>query len=291
MVFGAILVVLLIQVIRIELRAAGSTKTPEEWRALMKQRPYERRPTDARSPCPMLNLLANHGFLPRDGRRITKSELFDALVLVGAPPTITYTFLSTVVFRIYHRVEPNQSFSALFQATPTIDLDQLAIHNLIEHDVSLTRHDIDQAPHDVIHPHADLVRRIHQWSLLQQNVNAHGQIVLDMQGEHDLRKIRWYESAAQNPKGHLGLLYQFSSSAECALMLDILGRDGTLRADHIEPLLLHERFPEDWYPREKAYPALQALLRPLQCLNGIRKSAANLDSLQALSMDNHLDNS
>ncbi|CAO3579617.1 unnamed protein product [Absidia cylindrospora] len=285
---------LLIQVIRIELRAAGATKTPEEWQALLKQHPYQRRPTNARSPCPMLNLLANHGFLPRNGREITKDALFDALMLVGAPPTITYSFLSTVVYRMYHQVQPNDSFWANFQAAHTIDLDQLATHNLIEHDVSLTRYDSEITPlspssNNTItavssssSPQPALVRRIHQWSLQQLKTDAGGQLVMDLQAEHDLRKIRWYESVASNPKSHLGLLYQFSSSTECALLMDILGRDGILRADHIESLLLDERFPEDWYPRDKAYSALQALSRPLKCWYGIRKSSANLQSLDSL---------
>jgi hypothetical protein len=207
LVVGAILGFLVIQVIRIELQAAGSTKTPDEWRALMKQRPYARLPTDARSPCPMLNLLANHGFLPRDGRHISKAQLYDALVLVGAPPTITYGFLTTVVYHMYHRVAPDAPFWTNFVAAPTIDLDMLAIHNLIEHDVSLTR--LDSALDDTAIPQADLVRRMHQWTLLHD-----GQ--LDMQAEHDLRKIRWYESTLSNPKSHLGLLYQVTKTIHLA---------------------------------------------------------------------------
>ncbi|KAF2760419.1 Cloroperoxidase [Pseudovirgaria hyperparasitica] len=37
-------------------------------------------PNDFRGPCPMMNTLANHGFLPRDGRNITVENAVHALV-------------------------------------------------------------------------------------------------------------------------------------------------------------------------------------------------------------------
>lgn len=40
------------------------------------------RPTDSRSPCPALNALANHGYLPRDGKNIPP-ELFQRVLQVG----------------------------------------------------------------------------------------------------------------------------------------------------------------------------------------------------------------
>jgi hypothetical protein len=46
-------------------------------------------PGAVRSPCPGLNSLANHGFLPRDGKNISLPVLFAACQ--GAPPfTRTY---------------------------------------------------------------------------------------------------------------------------------------------------------------------------------------------------------
>jgi hypothetical protein len=38
---------------------------------------------DVRSPCPVLNALANHGYLHRDGRNITSNELNAALIEIG----------------------------------------------------------------------------------------------------------------------------------------------------------------------------------------------------------------
>ena len=36
-------------------------------------------PTDSRSPCPALNALANHGYLPRDGKNISPDVLQRAI--------------------------------------------------------------------------------------------------------------------------------------------------------------------------------------------------------------------
>ncbi|KAK4645258.1 hypothetical protein QC761_200010 [Podospora bellae-mahoneyi] len=46
------------------------------------------KPTDIRSPCPLLNALANHGYLPRDGRSFHQAELSAALKKVGLSPTL-----------------------------------------------------------------------------------------------------------------------------------------------------------------------------------------------------------
>lgn len=43
-------------------------------------KPYVKpKSTDSRSPCPMLNTLANHGYLPHDGRNITAQDIGNAI--------------------------------------------------------------------------------------------------------------------------------------------------------------------------------------------------------------------
>ncbi|KAI1427371.1 putative chloroperoxidase [Xylaria sp. FL1777] len=43
-------------------------------------KPYVKpKSTDSRSPCPMLNTLANHGYLPHDGRNITTQDIGNAI--------------------------------------------------------------------------------------------------------------------------------------------------------------------------------------------------------------------
>ncbi|KAF9872307.1 hypothetical protein CkaCkLH20_10134 [Colletotrichum karsti] len=87
-------------------------------------------PGDVRSPCPMLNALANHGFLPHDGRHITldilKKALNDAANIGEDVATGAFTPGLTT------NPTPNADF---------IDLDMLNKHNVIEHDGSLSRRD------------------------------------------------------------------------------------------------------------------------------------------------------
>ncbi|KAK6580916.1 hypothetical protein PZA11_006404 [Diplocarpon coronariae] len=87
--------------------------------------------TDVRSPCPMINALANHSILPHDGKNITKPMMTDILT-----KSINLGSGIATVFA-----------AAALKANPTpgavsFNLDQLAKHGLIEHDVSLSRNDI-----------------------------------------------------------------------------------------------------------------------------------------------------
>lgn len=87
--------------------------------------------TDVRSPCPGLNTLSNHGILPRSGKNLTVAMLNTALLdgyNVGND-------FSTVI----------GAFGSLSSKRPlsgTFDLDNLDLHDLIEHDSSLSRNDI-----------------------------------------------------------------------------------------------------------------------------------------------------
>ncbi|KAK0117497.1 hypothetical protein ONS95_011837 [Cadophora gregata] len=86
---------------------------------------------DRRSPCPMVNTLANHGFLPRDGLNISLADLVVAFnASVNLAPAAT-----TLVGQ-----------KALLASTTgnnaTFDLNDINKHGIIEHDGSLSRNDI-----------------------------------------------------------------------------------------------------------------------------------------------------
>ncbi|KAF3036384.1 hypothetical protein E8E11_001753 [Didymella keratinophila] len=67
---------------------------------------------DSRGPCPMMNTLANHGYLPRNGRNITIEMFGDAVNTALGWDTTVGT------------IPANGAFAAL-NATHTIDLEQL----------------------------------------------------------------------------------------------------------------------------------------------------------------------
>ncbi|KAH8885374.1 putative chloroperoxidase [Thozetella sp. PMI_491] len=87
-------------------------------------------PTDSRSPCPGLNTLANHGFLPHDGRNITISQFVDAISKGFGFDDSVGQFLATTAFN-FLGVDLNSG----------MDLELLNTPNVLEHNASLTRHD------------------------------------------------------------------------------------------------------------------------------------------------------
>ncbi|KAF2016215.1 Cloroperoxidase [Aaosphaeria arxii CBS 175.79] len=87
-------------------------------------------PNDFRGPCPMMNTLANHGFLPHDGRNITKEN---AIRGIGAGLNFDADLASLMWEQaIIANPEPNATF---------FTLDHLNRHNVLEHDASLSRTD------------------------------------------------------------------------------------------------------------------------------------------------------
>ncbi|KAJ5103881.1 hypothetical protein N7532_004410 [Penicillium argentinense] len=87
-------------------------------------------PGDFRGPCPMMNTLANHGFLPHDGKNLTEKTVVQAL-----KSALNFnTSLGSLMFEmaIVANPEPNATF---------FTLDHLNRHNVLEHDASLSRSD------------------------------------------------------------------------------------------------------------------------------------------------------
>ncbi|KAL3489587.1 Chloroperoxidase [Aspergillus germanicus] len=87
-------------------------------------------PGDFRGPCPMMNTLANHNFLPHDGRNLTREVVVDAL----ASALNFNESLGSLMFdmAIVANPQPNASY---------FTLDHLNRHNVLEHDASLSRAD------------------------------------------------------------------------------------------------------------------------------------------------------
>ncbi|CAG8725654.1 3330_t:CDS:2, partial [Cetraspora pellucida] len=186
-------------------------------------------PDDKRSPCPALNTLANHGYLPRSGENITASQFIKALEkgLNASPLVANYLTYSAL-----------QQLGKLFDKS--INLDDLNVHNKIEHDISLTRKDFYLGDNIKVDPElVDL--------LLEQNVD--GKI-----NEEALSKSHWIRlnnSKQFNPT----LTYNnFISAGESSLLLNFIGGNTNLEIDteRLEVFLKHERFPEGWRKPDKA---------------------------------------
>ncbi|KAF7535445.1 heme-thiolate peroxidase [Neopestalotiopsis clavispora] len=87
--------------------------------------------SDSRAPCPMLNSLANHGYLPRDGLNIDADTLTQALSDgINIDPT---TLAGAVQAAVSLSTTGNSS---------TFHLHDTLKHNAIEHDGSMSRDDV-----------------------------------------------------------------------------------------------------------------------------------------------------
>ncbi|KAG9856300.1 Cloroperoxidase, partial [Aureobasidium melanogenum] len=96
---------------------------------------------DFRGPCPMMNTLANHGFIPRNGDNITKENairgLREALNFDAALASLMWEQA------IIANPEPNATF---------LTLQQLNRHNVLEHDASLSRMDAYYGNNHIFNP-------------------------------------------------------------------------------------------------------------------------------------------
>ncbi|TDZ13801.1 putative sterigmatocystin biosynthesis peroxidase stcC [Colletotrichum orbiculare MAFF 240422] len=94
--------------------------------------PFQVPPSDAsRSPCPMLNALANHGYLPREGKNIKMKDFTTAF-------TTALNFDEKFITGV---AETGFTISTTGKKD-TLNLKDLEKHDVIEHDASLSRADV-----------------------------------------------------------------------------------------------------------------------------------------------------
>jgi len=97
-------------------------------------------PTDCRSPCPGLNTLANHGYLPHDGQNLDFNSLKQVLVDVfGLTPTFGLVFAHAASNKF--AAKTTGKFSLCDLLTNIHSTDQPSGATGIEHTASLTRED------------------------------------------------------------------------------------------------------------------------------------------------------
>ncbi|TLS31381.1 hypothetical protein PpBr36_02478 [Pyricularia pennisetigena] len=177
-------------------------------------------PNDVRSPCPMLNTMANHGYLPRDGRGIDMPTLKQALAAgVNMAPDATEI----------------AGKKALLTGDGTrFDLDQLKKHGVIEHDGSLSRQDAALGDNLAFSPAI--------WAKTMQSF-LNDQISLTDSAR--ARKIRQDDAKAANPRYGLTLEQRLFSFIESGLYQSVFGKgsNGGARKDWVRMFFEKERLP------------------------------------------------
>jgi len=123
----------------------------------------------------------------------------------------------------------------------TFDLEELDLHNGIEHDASLTRLDTALQPNQAI-KHVAFIEELLSFAT---GKDADGKPLLT---ERDMSRIqgkRRAEAKVTNKQYTMSLYHKLFGSSNSSTMLTIFGG----RVDDLRAILLDERIPEGWEPR------------------------------------------
>ncbi|MCJ1327625.1 hypothetical protein MMC10_004296 [Thelotrema lepadinum] len=182
-------------------------------------------PDDARAPCPMLNTLANHGFLNHNGKNIT----FDQLSKTFSTILNINESLAQILFEDALLTVPTPNAT-------TLDLDDLNTHNILEHDGSLSRLDAYFGNNHVFDEYT-----------FDQTKAYWTSETIDLQQAADARLARMYTSNATNPTFSISDTGTIFSFGETAAYILILGDASslTVERDLVEYLFENEKLPTE----------------------------------------------
>ncbi|KAK3328253.1 Chloroperoxidase [Cercophora scortea] len=189
-------------------------------------------PTDRRSPCPMVNALANHGYLPRDGKSVSLARL-----IVGCKEGINLAADATILVGL-KALQTSTTGNPL-----TFNLDDLSKHGVIEHDGSLSRNDVASGDNHTFAPEI--------WA----TVAAHfTEDTISIETAAQARKDRLAAAPKLNPAFSMSDDDKRFSFIETSLYLRVFGHgtDGHAKTQWVRTLFEHERLPfEEGFTRSK----------------------------------------
>ncbi|KAG8165273.1 hypothetical protein KVR01_005548 [Diaporthe batatas] len=200
--------------------------------ALIDQHEY-RAPSanDSRSPCPMMNTLANHGYVARNGRNISLADMqagFEAAI--NLEPSFSIGPFGVAVT------------ASTTGRNDTFNLHDLLKHNLIEHDLSLSRKDAFLG--DALNFDEEV------WagtSAVWRNTNA---TTVSIEAAAKGRLARMAIDKVENPAYNLTAAGEAAGLGETGLFLVVMGDkvEGNARVDWVDIFFRESRLPfaEGW---------------------------------------------
>ena len=226
--------------------------------------------SDTRGPCPLVNSLANHGYINRDGRNIHAHQLNAAMNEVGLSTALGTVFARCIfnerpdpktaqskprpslfarlwaflrnpwiILAVFGMRRPGQVDS---RGVPVLNLDQLGQAGIIEHDISLTRRDHQQKEGNMaLQP--DLVR-----DLLASSSDGK---TLAMEDLGTFRKRRIQRQLDDNPGLKYGRHEHDLACGEIALVLGVFGNGKSIPSSYAKAFFQDQRLPvkEGWRKR------------------------------------------
>ncbi|KAJ1325333.1 Peroxidase family 2 [Microdochium nivale] len=194
----------------------------------------------SRSPCPMVNAIANHGFISRDGKDISLVELQD-----GFREGIN--FVADILTQVGNIA---LTLSSTGNAS-TFNLVDLGAHNVIEHDGSLSRQDA--------HFGSPIPFNRAVWAKTAAQMNG---VTVPIETAGRIRLNRLAAAKKENPEFTLNELGGMASVADTALYQIALGDmvKGNPKTQHVRILFEQERIPFNEGYKRKTEPITQAKL-------------------------------
>ncbi|KAG6832014.1 hypothetical protein H0H92_006050 [Tricholoma furcatifolium] len=184
---------------------------------------------DSRSPCPALNTMANHGYLPRSGKNLSVWDLVFGLKACYSLSTPLALFLSFGGFALLRR----------FPFT-RIDLEQIGEHGKVEHDASLVH---DDTPYGQKYAPIKIEPRLVDALI----ADAHHKGAAALMDANDVAKARVRREKA-SPK--LDGVHAEIARGEMAIILGVwetrMDKDVGVPAQWLREWIGSERLPSDW---------------------------------------------
>ena len=221
-------------------------------------------PTDIRGPCPIINTLANHGYIARDGRNIQAPEMRAAMSELGVSITLRQVLTSAVYLEHQDAPQPTgfwafirNPFAYIFRTfalrakgqvdssgVACLNLDELDRHGAVEHDVSMSRRDFAQG--DNHSKQEDLVEEMLASASDGENITVNDW------AEFRIRRIE--QQKRDNKKVEFGPAQNAMGLAETALIQQTFGdrsRGWTVPVKYMAAIFGEERLPiqEGWRKR------------------------------------------
>lgn len=174
-----------------------------------------------RAPCPALNTLANHGYLPRDGKDITPRLIRDAIIEV-------------------FNIDPSMADTLTKSLMANFTLADLGKHNMVEHDASLVHNDAFFGS-DPAFINQTLVD-----DLLDRAKGSPPVITKKIAAQ--FRKARESDCSENDPEFTFGFSQAATAYGEAALLLLGMGDydSVSISVDNARSFLQNEKIPDDF---------------------------------------------
>ncbi|KAL2071271.1 hypothetical protein VTL71DRAFT_12506 [Oculimacula yallundae] len=184
---------------------------------------------DRRGPCPMVNTLANHGFLPHNGLNISLADL-----LVAFEKGVNLAPAATTL------VGKKGLLASTTGNNNTFNIDDLNKHGVIEHDGSLSRGDDAQGDNHSFNAKI--------WAATTATFKNK---TISLPAAIDARKTRLAAAKAANPKFKMSADDVQFSAIETALYMTVMEDPQAktqARKEWVDILFMKERLPiaEGW---------------------------------------------